>query len=111
MLLTNCGYMLHPWCTVDNMRNINFSGSLEDFKKSIGMKQPRRGMQADAERKTAEAMKYAQQDLVDAIANAIPGQPFPPNIQKRLDADKAFIYENRLYKTQPKKVKQVKKNK
>jgi hypothetical protein len=93
------------------MRNINFFGSLSEFKDSIGMKQPRRGMQADANRKTAEAMKYAQQDLVDAIDYAIPGQPFPPRIQKRLDAAADFLYENRLYKTQPKRVKQAKKNK
>jgi hypothetical protein len=86
------------------MRNINFYGSLGDFKKSIGM-------QADADRKTAEAMKYAQQDLVDAMDYAIPGQPFPPRIQKRLDAAADFLYENRLYKTQPKKVKKAKKNK
>jgi hypothetical protein len=56
-------------------------------------------------------MKYAQQDLVDAIDYAIPGQPFPPRIQKRLDAAADFLYENRLYKTQPKRVKQAKKNK
>ncbi len=93
------------------MRNINFFGSLSEFKDSIGMKQPRRGMQADAQRKTAEAMKYAQQDLVDAMDYAIPGQKFPPRIQKRLDAAADFLYENRLYKTQPKKVKQAKKNK
>ena len=101
------------------MRNINFFGSLSDFKQSIGMetdpnppvKRPRRGMNADAQRKTAEGMKYAQQDLVDAIDYSIPGQAFPPRIQKRLDAAADFLYENRLYKTQPKKVKTTKKGK
>jgi hypothetical protein len=90
------------------MRKINFYGSLSEFKDSINMKQPKRGMNADAQRKTAEAMKYAQQDLVDAMDYSIPGQPFPPRIQKRLDAAQDFLYENRLYKTKPKKVKTAK---
>ena len=83
------------------MRNINFFGSLGDFKRSIGL-------DADAQRKTAEAMPLVQQDLVDALDNAIPGQKFPPRIQKRIDMDKKFLYENRLYKTQPKRVKKSK---
>ena len=93
------------------MRKINYYGSLGEFKDSIGMKQPKRGMNADAQRKTAEAMKYAQQDLVDAMDYSIPGQSFPPRIQKRLDAAQDFLYENRLYKTNPKKVKTTKKGK
>lgn len=90
------------------MRKINFSGSLSDFKESIGMKQPKRGMNADAQRKTAEAMPLVMQNLVEAFDNAIPGQKFPPRIQKRIDMEKKFVYENRLYKTNPKKVKTVK---
>ena len=83
------------------MRNINFSGSLSDFKKSIGM-------EADAQRKTAEAMPLVMKELVDAMDNAIPGQKFPPRIQKRIDMAENFVYENRLYKTKPKKVKKAK---
>lgn len=87
------------------MRKINFSGSLSDFKDSIGMKQPKRGMNADAQRKTAEAMPLVMEELVAAMDNAIPGQKYPPRIQKRIKMAEKFVYENRLYKTNPKKVK------
>ena len=90
------------------MRNINFFGSLSEFKDSIGMKQPRRGMQADANRKTAEAMPLVQQDLVDIqnFAGTLPpGQALAPHIAKRQAEGKKFVYENRLYQTKPKRVK------
>ena len=86
------------------MRNINFYGSLGDFKKSIGM-------QADADRKTAEAMPLVMQDLVD-IRNfkytLPPDSDLSPRIAKREEEGKKFVYENRLYKTKPKKVKTAK---
>jgi hypothetical protein len=89
------------------MRNINFYGSLGDFKKSIGV-------QADADRKTAEAMPLVMQDLVD-IQNfrysLPPDSELSPRIAKREEEGKKFVYENRLYKTRPKKVKTTKKNK
>jgi len=83
------------------MRNINFFGSLSDFKKSIGM-------DADAQRKTAEAMPLVQQDLVDIqnFAGTLPpGQALAPHIAKRQAEGKKFVYENRLYQTKPKRVK------
>lgn len=74
---------------------------MSDFKKSIGM-------EADAQRKTAEAMPLVMEELVAAMDNSIPGQQYPPHIQKRIKMAKDFVYENRLYKTQPKKVKRAK---
>ena len=111
------------------MRNINFYGSLGDFKKSIGMgteselspaetspvrsraKAKKRGMQADADRKTAEAMPLVMQDLVD-IRNfkytLPPDSNLAPHIAKRQAEGKKFVYENRLYQTKPKRVKKSK---
>jgi hypothetical protein len=93
------------------MRKINFSGSLSDFKESIGMKQPKRGMNADAQRKTAEAMPLVMQDLVDIqnFAGTLPPDAsLGKGIVNRREQGKKFVYENRLYKTNPKKVKTAK---
>jgi hypothetical protein len=90
------------------MRNINFFGSLGDFKDSIGVKQPRRGKNADAQRKTAEAMPLVMQDLAEI---RIMEESLPPDavlgrsMRNRKAQGKKFVYENRLYKTQPKGVK------
>lgn len=64
-----------------------------------------RSIQADAARKTKQGLHYAMKDLVEAYDNVIPGQKFPPRIQKRLDADKKFVYENRLAWSDPSTVK------
>ena len=64
-----------------------------------------RSQQADAARKTKEGLHYAMKDLVEAMDYSIPGQKFPPRIQKRLNADKKFVYENRLAWSDPSTVK------
>jgi hypothetical protein len=74
---------------------VDWSGSLDDFKTSVGMK-------ADAQRKTAEAMPMVMKDLVDIFnftRTLPPGSPLAPAIAKREEEGKKFVYDNRLYKS------------
>ena len=77
----------------------NYQGSLEDYKLSIN---------ADAQRKTKEGVILAMQDLVEgqAFLKSLPPDAKPaPEVLKRLEQDKKFVYENRMAVTNPSSVK------
>ena len=67
-----------------------------------------RSQQADAARKTKEALHFAMADLVEAARHAQTFDPytyFAPEVKKRIAADKKFVYENRLAWSDPSTVK------
>jgi hypothetical protein len=79
------------------MRDINFSGSLGEFKDSIGMNQPKRGRKADGMRKTAEALMEAKIGIreINAFEKELPpDSPLSPRIAKRREQYRAFVKKN-----------------
>ena len=82
----------------------DYQGSLEDFKRSVD---------ADAQRKTKQGVILAMKDLVEAqemMATMPPGVKFAPEVLKRLEEDKKFVYKYRMAVIDPSSVK-VKKSK
>ena len=96
--------MVAPWCTLSNMRKSNFQnfyGSLAEYKES-------EALDADARRKTAEAIKYVMEEQVEAMRKRAAMDPFTsfePQVEKRLAENAAFLYEQRNALTDPKSVK------
>ena len=79
------------------MRNINFFGSLGEFKDSIGMDQPKRGVRAEGMRKTEEALMEAKIGIreINAFeAELPPDSPLSPRIAKRREQYRAFVKKN-----------------
>lgn len=77
----------------------NYQGNLEDYKRSVN---------ADAQRKTKEGVILAMEDLVEALqmSNSFgPDTTFAPEVMKRLEEDKKFVYKNRMAVTDPSSVK------
>jgi hypothetical protein len=142
MVLAGCsGFTVAGVCYSCNMRGINFYGSLESFKKSIGMPTGRdtaeevvypigftpgasgmgpsnRSQKADAGRKTKKALDIAMHDLTQyhqTNRERIPGTAFAPSVDKRMKVLQD-LYNNpemRTIFTDPSsiKIKKVKKKK
>jgi hypothetical protein len=97
------------------MRDINFSGSLGDFKDSIGMKPSKRigpsikSQRADMARKTLEAINIVKEDLgyyYEAKKDMLPGMTFSPQVEKRISEYQDFFADpnNRMAYKNPGKM-------
>ena len=97
------------------MRNINFFGSLSDFKKSIGMPESRRpgppikSQRADMARKTLEAIEIVKEDIDyynQAKKDMLPGMSFSPQVEKRIASYQDFFADpnNRMAYKNPSKM-------
>ena len=67
----------------------NYQGSLEDYKRSVN---------ADAQRKTKEGVILAMEDLVEGqrfLRSLSPDAKPAPEVLKRLEEAKKFVYKNR----------------
>jgi len=104
--------MVAPWCIVGNMhkrKSLNYSGSLAEYKESAILDaEMRDSVNADAQRKTAQGLKFVIKEQKEAarMRGAVgPYGSLSPQVEKRLKENKRFLFEHYKALTDPSSVK------